>query len=430
MQVSPDTLLHEIRRAPVPAFPSPRVLGVDDWAYCRGQRYGTILCDLERRCAIDLLPDRSSATFSQCLKTHQGVEIISRDRGDFYIKGATVGAPGAIQVADRWYLLRNLRDALTRVVDRHGCPIVSIRHACPTNPQVRETRDDALVAPPATDVNEKPLTHMEKLRQQRRARRFERYQQVLALHSQGVSARAIAQRLGIHRSTVHQSLSFPSFPERATRAYRRHTDPIATYLHERWQAGCRNAAQVERELRARGFTGSYDMIRRRVAKWRRLEGRGRKSPKVARTSQERLSSSRIAWLLLKSRSKRTLDDHALFVWLRHNSPAQLQTVTDLARQFVAMVKRRRALLLDSWIERVSASEVPVELRRFARGLVDDLAAVRAALTLPWSNGQTEGQINRLKLIKRQMYGRASFDLLRQRVVQCGLKCEMRAQNAA
>ena len=115
MSISPDSLLREIRRTLIPQHPVPRVLGVDDWAFRKGQTYGTILIDMERGIPIDLLPDRDADTFKQWLQDHPGVEIISRDRGDCYVKGATEGAPQAVQVADRFHLTQNLREALSRL---------------------------------------------------------------------------------------------------------------------------------------------------------------------------------------------------------------------------------------------------------------------------------------------------------------------------
>lgn len=414
MLVSPATLLREIRRTPAPTCQAPRVLGVDDWAYRRGQRYGTILCDLERRCPVDLLPERSSESFSAWLEAHQGVEVISRDRGDYYIKGAGAGAPTAIQVTDRWHLLRNLRDAISRVVDQHlpevQAAVRSLQHRTIGAPTEQRNRGDE----PPTPAELRPPTRSDELKRARRARRLERYEKVRELHREGVAHREIARRLGIHRSTVCQLAWAESFPERASRHYRRHTDPFLDYLRERWQAGCSNAAELYRGLREQGFQGSYDMVRRRVGRWRRRDAEKKNSLTNAKTPQ-RPSSNRVAWLLLKSRGKRTRDESELFAALRQHSPA-LRTVADIGRGFRALVKRRRASALETWIERARSTGAPVELRRFARGLLDDLSAVRAALSLPWSNGQTEGHVNRLKLIKRQMYGRASFDLLRQRVL--------------
>lgn len=418
MSASPDSILRAIRRGVLPEAKTPRVLGVDDWAFRRGQRYGTILCDLERHRPVDLLPERSSEALADWLKAHPGVEIVSRDRGDYYIKGATTGAPDAVQVTDRWHLLKNLREALVRVVDRHCQQVetaaraaaATVETAPPDSPDENTLSDGS--STPAS------ITGAEQLKQQRRSRRLDRYRRVVELHAQGVARREIARQLGMHRSTVRRFLTAGCFPERAQRWYPRDTDPFVDYLCRRWEEGCHNAAQLTEELKQHGFAGSYDMVRRRVASWRTLsQGSSPKkgSAKAPSPRPKRPSSNRVAWLLLKPKSELAPKEQALLESLaEHCSP--LENAAAVAQEFWEMVRQRKAQALDDWIARASASEGAVELRRFAEGLKDDLAAVRAALSLPWSNGQTEGQVNRLKLIKRQMFGRANFDLLRQRVL--------------
>jgi len=415
---SPDGLLRAIRRAVLPEARTPRVLGVDDWAFRRGHRYGTILCDLERHCPVDLLPERSSEAFADWLRAHSGVEIVSRDRGDYYIKGATAGAPDAVQVADRWHLLKNLREALVRMVDRYcqqvqtaaRAAVAAVEIASPDSPQENAAIDDS-----PTSAS---MTRAERLKQERRARRLARYERVVELDAQGVSRREIAEQLGMYRGTVQKFLAAGCFPERAQRRYPRETDPFIEYLHKRWEKGCHNAMQLTGELRQRGFDGSYDMVRRRVAAWpTRPQGSSssRHSAKAVRPLAKHPSSSRVTWLLLKPQCELTPEEQALTGSLAQHCPP-LEKAATLCREFGEMVRERKMQALDEWITRVSASEGAVELRRFADGLRDDLAAVKAALSLPWSNGQTEGQVNRLKLIKRQMFGRAKFDLLRQRVL--------------
>jgi transposase len=417
MSASPDSLLRAIRRGTLPEAKTPRVLGVDDWAFRRGKRYGTILCDLERHRPVDLLPERSSEALANWLKAHPGVEIVSRDRGDYYIKGATAGAPNAVQVADRWHLLKNLREALVRVVDRHCQQVhAAARVAAATvETDSPESPDEGM--PSEDSVTPASLTRAEQLKQERRARRVKRYRRVVKLHAQRVPIREIARQLGMHRGTVRRFLVAGSFPERAQRKYRRQTDPFVDYLRKRWDEGCHNAVQLIKELRQQGFEGSYDMVRRRVARWRR-RSRGvikTRSAKRSSSAVERPSSNRVAWLLLKPPAEPLPEEQALLKSLAEQCPS-LEKAAALAREFAEMVRQRKVHSLDDWIERVSASDGIVELGRFAEGLRDDLAAVRAALSLPWSNGQTEGHVNRLKLIKRQMFGRANFDLLRQRVL--------------
>jgi transposase len=411
MGTSPDTMLREVRRVSLPEFPSVRVLGVDDWALRRGQRYGTILVDLERHRPIDLLPERSSEAFRDWLLAHPGVEIISRDRGDYYIKGATAGAPEASQVADRWHLLHNLQEALVRLVDRYP---QELRAAC------KAARSDAsaLSPKPALATNGEVLppqaeqTRAEQVREARRARRIERYQQVIELHQQKIPLRDIARRLELHRSTVRHWVLAGSFLERATRHRASHVDPWIDFLKSRWAEGCQNAAALTAELRKQGFDGSYNMVRRRVAKWRKSDGRSDRPKQTA--GFRRLSPKTMAWLMLTS--PQALEPEQLILVQRffEQCPAAEQ-VSRLGRRFAEMVRHQRADDLDDWLKQ--AASAPHELRQYAAGLVDDLSAVRAALSLPWSNGQTEGQVNRLKLVKRQMYGRANFDLLRRRFLE-------------
>jgi transposase len=402
-----------IRRTTVPSLPTPEILGVDDWALRRGQHYGTILCDLERHRPVELLPERSSDVLRDWLVAHPGVKVISRDRGDNYIKGATLGAPQAVQVADRWHLLHNLREALTRLADRYPRQIEA---AAITAAQGQEALpESAKPAAPIPGPPQKKPTCAEELQQLHRQRRIERYQRVLELYTQHLPVREIARRMGMNRNTVRKFVRADSFPERAHRYYPCGTDPFLDYLQQRWQEGCHNATELTRELRDRGFRGSYNMVRRRVASWReRPRSRTRSSRTITPHNKiDRPSSSRVSWLLLKPPVDLDSDERALVEALAEHCPALL-AAQDLAQQFVTIVRDRKAELLEDWRLRACSPESPAELQSFARGLGDDRAAIEAALTLRWSNGQTEGQINRLKLVKRQMFGRGKMDLLRQR----------------
>jgi transposase len=405
MTTSPDTLLRRIRQIPEPAVPHVRVLGVDDWSFRRGQRYGTIVCDLERHRAVELLPERSADALSQWLRAHPEVEIISRDRADDYIKGASAGAPQALQVADRWHLLRNLRDALRRLVERLPSKVrdmVGSRHpATEVSDTVARTEDVP---------DERRQTRYAQRQRDRRQRRYDRYQQVKDLHEQGVAQREIARRLGINRATVRRFVRAASFPERACRRTSRRTDEVVHFLRQRWSEGCRNAAQLFKELRPRGFQGSYYMVRRRLARWRR---QGSVAAQSKSSNRSRLSPRRAAWLLLKPESELNDAERAWRADLAQRD-AVLSQAASQGRQFREMIRQHQGKELTRWLDQSQRETVPEELRSFAKGLQEDEAAVRAALDSPWSNGQVEGQVNRLKTVKRQMYGRAKFDLLRRR----------------
>jgi len=419
MPTSPDTLLRRIRNAPLPHRPTVRVLGVDDWAFRKGHRYGTILCDLERHCPIDLLPERSADALCDWLKGHPEVEIISRDRGDDYIRGATAGAPQALQVADRWHLLRNLRDALKGTLDRHHAEVSAA--ASEATVQARsQALAEAIASPPAEPTAPSPpLGRRAQQHAHRRDRRVQRYEQVHELHRQGLSQRAIAKRLGIHRATVERLLKAATFPERAAPPRPRCLDRFADYLKQRWAEGCHNAARLFTELKERGFNGSCYTVRRYLARWRRTDRQAGKEEAVGGALPrviERPSSSRVSWLLLKADAEVTAEEQLFLQRLRERCPA-LQVAAEVAREFATMVKEKKEEAWESWLAKATAPNGSKELRGFAEGLKKDEAAVRAALRLEWSNGQVEGQVNRLKTIKRQMFGRAKFDLLRQRVLK-------------
>jgi transposase len=417
MPTSPDTLLRRVRRAPLPKQPAVRVLGVDDWAWKKGRRYGTILCDLERRRPVDLLPERSADSFAGWLKAHPGVEIISRDRGDEYIKGANQGASKAVQVADRFHLLVNVREALMRTVDRHHAHVLEAAKAVAASQEPQRLPAKT----PQTEPAEQrlPPDHRAARSQQRRARRLERYQRVVALSEQGVSLREIARRMGMHRATVRHWLGAGSFPERAGRRVFSRTDPFLDYLKRRWEEGCHNAAQLTREVQALGYGGTAIMVRRRVAPWRRGEPtRGRRPSSRPQPGVERPSSRRVSWWLLAEPAELNAEEHALVQALSDRCP-ELKTSAELARAFAAMVRRRQVGEWENWVARVQGPGVAPELCGFAAGLRQDEAAVKAALSQEWSNGPVEGWINRLKLLKRQMYGRAGFELLRCRFLQAG-----------
>ncbi len=215
----------------------------------------------------------------------------------------------------------------------------------------------------------------------------------------------------MHRGTVRRFLRAGQFPERAVRKYARQMDRFVDYLRRRWNEGCRNAALLAKELAEHGYKGSYWPVRRCVATWRKTGDVLAPETKPSPTP----SPEQATWLLLAWPGDRSAEDDAFAEALCQQCPT-LKVGVELAREFTRMVQNRGADSLDDWIERAHEGEVPRELTAFADGLLQDHAAVKAALTVKWSNGQVEGQINRLKMIKRQMYGRAAFELLRRRVL--------------
>jgi len=399
--ISGDTLLRMIRSSAV-MFSPPRVIGVDDWAWLRGRRYGTIICDLEQHCVIDLLPDRSADTLASWLRQHgDRVAIVSRDRSGAYAEGIRAGAPGATQVADRWHLLVNCSDALRQLLDRHHRQLREAAHICAVGGRVPAQ------APPDGSAP----TQAERRKIDRQERRQTRYGAVAELHRQGVPIRRIASRLAMGRNAVRRWLRAGEAAPYRRAPGRSVLDQHLGHMERRWSEGCRNAAVRWRGLREeRGVEGGYDVVRRWAIRRRGLDAvcaepaRGLPSWRVP-------SSRRAARLLTTEEASLSRADQRFTRTLTALLP-DIRLAAELANAFARLVRERDADALDPWLGRAQT----MGLRGFAEGLSRDIDAVRAALTHSWSNGPTEGHVNRLKLLKRQMYGRAKFDLLRSRVL--------------
>jgi transposase len=383
---------------PIEPAPPARVIGIDDWAWRRGQRYGTIIVDLERNRPIDLLPDRQSDTVAAWLKDHPSTEIVARDRAGGYADGIRTGAPDAIQVSDRWHLLRNLNDAVARAFDRHHRDL----HAATTAAVATSKAPDVPSSAPAAPESPDPDRH---------AIRRARFDEVMALHHRNWPIKRIARTLGLNLKTVRRWLRSGQLPTWDQRSRGSAVDLHAEYLRQRWNEGCHNAAQLWEEIRRRGFRGQLRTVQRWVRRLRDTD------PSSSGTGPfERVwkmpSKRRAAWLVVAD--PETLDaTEQRFVDALIAGSAELGRIIELARAFSAMVRYQQAERLDCWL----AAAKETALSGFADGLVRDLAVIRAALSLPWSTGPVEGQISYLKTIKRTMSGRARFDLLRHRVLE-------------
>lgn len=414
MAAGADTLLARIRDTAPPERPTPAVLGVDDWAKRKGQRYGTILVDLERRRPVELLPDREAATLAAWLREHPGVRVISRDRGGAYAEGGREGAPTAVQVADRWHLLKNLSEALERLLTRKHRLVAEAAKGVmvePKPPVMAATQAPPLSPAPA-------LTRAERERAERRRRRLARYAEATEMQQRGAKLREVAERVGVSTRTLRRWALRGSYPERADYKRRSILDPFLPYLARRWEEGCHNALGLWRELRAQGFRGSKEIVRYHLSRWRaQLPVESRYSRGVGAPQPQPLappSPRRAAWMLLKAEEEAPAERRAFVERLCKLCP-EAGVAGRLAREFSRMVKERSAGEVSGWLDATAGSGV-AEFESLAAGLRRDGEAVAAGLSSEWSNGQTEGQINRLKVIKRQMYGRANFDLLRARVL--------------
>jgi len=418
LAVSRNTLLRLLRRLPVPSLPTPRVLGVDDFALRKRHAYGTVLIDLERRQPVALLPERTADTVAQWLREHPGVEVIARDRSTAYAEGARQGAAAATQVADRFHLLQNLREALDQVFLTHSTVLDVVNETMRQQPLLLPAGVVAVPVPP----HDIPLPAQQRTAQ-RQARRQALHEQVWALHRQGWTASAIAQEVGLSLRTVQRDLRTTTFAGRQRRSD--HGDsgltPYKEYLLERWNAGCYTAMRLFRELRQRGYAGGYGVVAAYARRLRQAQGlppghrRVRHPlPAVAEPLCQPLTPRRAAWLVLRREAQRTEAEAQQLTQLHMQSAAVAEAI-DLAQDFAQCVRQRQPDALDPWLQRATTSTLEA-LQRFAKGLYEDYEAVKAGVTLPWSTGPVEGHINRLKMLKRQMFGRARLDLLSRRFV--------------
>jgi transposase len=404
----PTMLISLIRRAPLPSHPSPQVLGVDDWAQRKGIRYGTALVDLERHRLLDLLPDRTAESLADWLHAHPSVAIIARDRNERYATGARRGAPQAVPVADRWHLLANWREAVERLLERHRGPVkqVAIARSVPTS------------VPAAKLLPPKSVNRRRKYAEERRARvqawRLAHYTVIRERHAKGEYLTTIARDLKLNYKTVRKYALADECPTMKPYPPRtRLLTPYEPYLQARWAEGCRNGRRLYHEIVAHGFKGSRTLVADFVARLRRTTREGRESRPVAQQHTP-LTPHTAAYLLIRRPERRSEAEDAAVAQLRGCHP-EIARVIAFTERFSGIVRERRGEELRGWLADAERSW-PREVRQFARKVRQDEAAVTAGCTVVWSNGQTEGQINRLKLLKRQMYGRAKFDLLRQRLL--------------
>lgn len=424
---SPDTILRLVRASTLPPIASPRVIGIDDWAWKRRLRYGTLICDLERGIPLDLLPDRSVETVSAWLQSHPSVEIISRDRASEYATAARKSAPQAVQVADRWHLAKNLTESLSTLLTRCRA---EIRRAFSIQISQEEQVSPVSIDVPDPEVSWSPRRSRSVVQTQRarRAERVDRYEQVISLQQHGLKTAEIAHRVGMSERTVRSWLAHASYPEPKQRRRRPSLiDPYQVYVQQQWHEGRMTGPHLYQELKTRGYQGSeramyryLEMLRLSPAKavpLRQKPPREKKrvtSPLIPLGPLESFSAHKATGLFL--RDVATLDEteqQDLLLIQQASSTAQQAYL--LVQAFMQMVRERTGEDLDAWLDKAQESHLP-EFESFATGIQRDKAAVLAGLTLSWSNGPTEGHVNRLKLIKRSMYGRAKFDLLRQRVL--------------
>ncbi|WP_436961266.1 transposase [Streptomyces sp. SudanB182_2057] len=395
VSVSRSTVLRLVDALPEPDIPAPRVVGVDEYATRKGRHYGTVLVDIETRRPVDLLPDREASSLAAWLAERPGIEVVCRDRAPFFAEGASAGAPRAVQVADRWHLWHNLSEAAERAVAQHRRCLRALALAAP-EPQPEPAPEEQPSGSPW------PTGH--RFADRTRAR----HASVHALLEAGHSLRSVQRQLGMAWHTVKRFADAANPEDLFTGQWQNRPsilDDYKPYLDDRWNEGVTNAWKLWEEIVPLGYKGSYQRVRAYLHK-KRTSPR----PVTARPSSPRTVSK---WIL--SRPETLTEPEQLQLKIIRTQCPELDALTRHVRSFATMLTDRQGDRLLAWLDAVRQDDLP-SLHTLAAGIDRDLDAVTAGLTLPWSSGAVEGHVNRIKMLKRQMFGRAGFQLLRKRVL--------------
>ncbi len=393
------TILRRIMQLPNLSDITVSVLGVDDFSFKRGRKFGTILVDLSTHQVIDLLPERKVESAAAWMRNHPEIQYVSRDRGKDYAQAAREGAPQALAVGDRFHIMKNLVEAIEPVVAR--C-YKELRKAL-----VLLTKQ---ALSPEVEWRQAGGPSREQQRLSRLANNQVRFEQMMELQKQGMKKDEIARRLGVTARTIQNWSKRGACPAHQRRRKRRSLfDPYAPSVLSQWEQGCHDITLIFHTIQAQGFTGNIRTVYRYIQTLKQGPI-ALPAPSVL----DRVSVQEAIWLLVRPVDELKAEERAELDQLTQMS-ATLLTLHRLVQSFGQMLRKRQGHLFSGWKQQVETSGI-AEIQRFVEGIEKDKEAVLAGLTESYSNGMTEGFVNKLKLIKRQGYGRASFPLLRQRVI--------------
>ena len=417
IQTSRTTILRRIMALPTEPVGHVTQIGIDDFSFRRGRKFGTIVVDLQTHKVLDVLPDRTADTSAAWIIAHPELEIVSRDRGGDYATAVRQGAPQATQIADRFHIYKNLSEAVELALAHCRAEIRKKAEAAvqeEAEQAVQEILEENAKTFSLESRKPTPGAPQERARLTRREQRYDKYQQVQELHARGLIQAEIAQRTGVSQRTVRRWLKAETFPEMGRRRKRPSIfDSYAVYVLKRWEEGCRNGLQLLHEAKALGYTGSYTSFSRFLLPLREQQ-QSIRSAQTPQTLLQDFSAKKVVWLIVRDPTDLNAKEKETLSALCQMSETA-RTLYLLVQEFRHLLHHREGSKLDSWLEKAEASQIAA-LQRFVAGVERDKAAVVAGLTLPQSNGLVEGKVNKLKLIKRMMYGRAAFPLLRQRVI--------------
>jgi transposase len=414
-----STLLNQLQRLSLPNFTTPKVLGVDDFAFRKGHNYGTILVNLETHQPIALLADRKAESLVEWLQAHPGIEVLSRDRSKTYKSAMTAGAPDAIQVADRFHLVKNLSETLEQAFGSYRSELKAAEQS-QHQATVADALEETVLAVPQPTATEKSQQQI----RQNQQRKIEHQRTIKSLRAQGWSRATIAQTLGVSLKTVQRYRRLPDFPEIPSRRPtfgRSLLDPYKPQLLNWWNSGIREPSILMRLLKPCGFEGSLRTLQRYISGLCKAQGLpsvrikvAQALPKVVDPQSPPFTPRQAAYLVVLNRENRQAEETDLLERVRQQHP-DLRLLVELADEFLQLLRQRRADAFDDWLLKAASCALK-PWQTFAKGLFDDYAAVKASLMAEFSNGPVEGLNHKLKLLKRQMYGRAGLELLAKRFI--------------
>jgi len=415
IQTTRHTILRRIMALPTEPIEQVSQIGIDDFSFRRGRKFGTIVVDLQTHKMLDVLPDRTADTSAAWMLLHPEIEIVSRDRGGDSAAAARKAAPQATQIADRFHIYKNLTEAVELTLARCRAEIRKGAFDALSEEEKKGIEELRLPTDFISVENWKPAPDpcTERERLSRQAERQDRYEQVATLRAQGLGNAEIARRVGLTARTLEnwQKKGFPGAGRRRKRPSM--FDPYARYVLSRWKQGCTNGLQIYREIKEQGYTGTEKTVYRFLVPLRRNHQIIQKAAAPHVPLQD-FSAKDAIWLFVRAPAKLDEKEQATLTAICQASETA-RTTYQLVQEFRDMLHTRSGEKLDDWLSAVKTSQIR-ELQSFVTGVERDKSAVVAGLTLPQNNGLVEGKVNKLKLIKRMGYGRASFPLLRQRVL--------------
>jgi len=408
VKVSASTVLRLIKKCNIPPIIAPKIIGVDDWAFKKGRKYGTVIVDLEKHQVIDLLPDREAKTLSAWLLEHPSVEIVSRDRSTTYAAAITEACPQTEQIADRWHLLKNLSETLERFLDTQRGEIKETALKLSQHLQQTPVNEQVIVAD-----SETLLTKSIPQQAVFKSKYYDNFIKTKELQTKGYSIRKIAATLKMARQTVTKYWDRVEFVPKTSHK-RSNILGFEAYLQQRWLEGQQSPKALHEEINRIGFKYSQSTVYHMVRNYPKSAA----EPLPASIKATYYSSKQLSiWLgMYQSEWKEYMPIEFLKKLLEEN--LLIKTARDITLEFKQLMKAKQGDQLKGWCSQALESGVEA-MKGFVRGIRQDFKAIFQAFTSEWSNGQVEGQVNRLKNIKRQMYGRASFELLRKRVILMG-----------